>query len=280
MNTRGKETRALDAKRIKARQMSGAAVSMCLMPSRGPRDDIVLRGGKPKDHSKENYQRIKKIQQVNKIKQEEELLKQPPQVFKMKQFQNVPPKLKTQPISKAASDPDLNSRPSTASSTGSNGRKNFIRHNVDQAREQRSLKLPSISDKPSERTTKLGEVPKYLVNRKLHWAEEEQKRQERIERALIPEGTSLVPEIEKKDIIAKLTRLRDSLIAELCRFPVTAESAKYRRKRAELESKIREVEEGISLFSKKKVFIPNGDYIPGVGLPSLNVKLVEAARVC
>ena len=42
-------------------QLKGDSMSNLLNPSRGIRDDIERRGGKPKNHARENYQKIKSI---------------------------------------------------------------------------------------------------------------------------------------------------------------------------------------------------------------------------
>ncbi|KAJ3092036.1 hypothetical protein HK102_011384 [Quaeritorhiza haematococci] len=158
----------MEARKIKLRHMGGTAVSMLLAPSRGVRDDIVRRGGKPKDHSKENYKRIKDLEQANRTKQQEKAVP-PPQPFKMKQFENVPPKLQTKRPTSAPGTPPYGeecdpSRPPTASSIASSKssdrRKNFIQLNAKQAITMQPKKVKPSESPQLPRKTKVGDVPK------------------------------------------------------------------------------------------------------------------------
>lgn len=63
-------TARIEAKRIKHRQTTGAAVSMLLAPSSGLREDIVRAGGKPKDHAKDNLHRIRQLEASHKLKKQ------------------------------------------------------------------------------------------------------------------------------------------------------------------------------------------------------------------
>ncbi|KAJ3166154.1 hypothetical protein HK101_012005 [Irineochytrium annulatum] len=134
-----------EAKMIRSKQMSGAAVSMALKPSRGARDDIILAGGKPKDHNKENYKRLKELQKANKLLEE-----------------------------KSPSTPDLSEQP--------------------------------------RRHTPVGELPRYLVDRKYEWAEREKERLLALSVERIPKGM-IPPRLRKKkaDLEARLTEIEDAI---------------------------------------------------------------------
>ncbi|KAJ3065685.1 hypothetical protein HDU98_010938 [Podochytrium sp. JEL0797] len=155
-----------EAKNIKIRQMSGAAVQMALKPSRGLRDDIVYAGGKPKDHAKENHKLLLKLQLQNRNKDLDKQ-KPPPAPFKLKQFEHVKSKLSTHRPPSTSSDPadDRYSRPSTAQSAASNttssASRNFIHLNAVKAKESRQPK-PSVSNESLDmkRSTKMGELPR------------------------------------------------------------------------------------------------------------------------
>ncbi|KAJ3283273.1 hypothetical protein HDU79_009205 [Rhizoclosmatium sp. JEL0117] len=150
--------------------MSGAAVMMAMKPSRGLRDDIVYAGGTPKDHLKENYKKLKDLQNA-KRKEEQEKSKPPPAPFKLKRFENVKSKLSThRPHSSNASDAS-ESRPSTAKSSSSahsisglstaSSSRNFIHLNAQKAKEPQRQKISSSTDSiEPKRPTKMGELPK------------------------------------------------------------------------------------------------------------------------
>ena len=82
------------------------------------RDDIMLKGGTPKNHAQDNFKRLQKLAADNKAKKA--IAEQPPApLFKLKKFVDVPSKLHTQVTSGLIRKPE-SSRPSTASSQGSN----------------------------------------------------------------------------------------------------------------------------------------------------------------
>ncbi|KAJ3127607.1 hypothetical protein HK100_009668, partial [Physocladia obscura] len=171
-----------EARTIKIKQMSGFAVGMALKPSRGLRDDIVFAGGKPKDHLRENYKKLKELQ-IAKRQEEEEKAKPPPAPFKMKRFENIKPKLSTHRPNSKGSESDIYSRPSTANSSNrsesitSTSSRNFIHVNAIKAKEGRPKVLDGTAESISlKRPTKMGELPKYLVDRKMEWAEREKQR--------------------------------------------------------------------------------------------------------
>ncbi|KAJ3417043.1 Enkurin domain-containing protein 1 [Chytridiales sp. JEL 0842] len=288
-----------EARIIRAKQMSGAAVSMALKPSRGLRDDIVFAGGKPKDHNKENYQRIKGIEKANKALQEEKS-KPPPAPFKLKQFDNVQPKLSTRRNSAAttpasASDfgvtPD-STRPSSSASnlTGvstTSSKKNFIQINAMKAKQglykRPATSTPDLSHSPG-RQTPLGELPKYLVDRKVEWADREKERLFQLEQQKIPKGMKLITEDERLETLEFLEETQKQLLHSLSQFGLVVESMTLKKKRAELEKKLEEIESAIEIFSRPKVFVQDSEedlgdksFVGAIG--SLIVIILYAALV-
>ncbi|KAJ3012554.1 hypothetical protein HKX48_006213 [Thoreauomyces humboldtii] len=84
----------MEARKTHLRQMAGTAVGMLLKPSRGIRDDMLRAGREPKDHRRENRQKLKELQSENRTKQIQRELPQPPP-FKLKRFQDVKSRLDT-----------------------------------------------------------------------------------------------------------------------------------------------------------------------------------------
>ncbi|KAJ3216076.1 hypothetical protein HDU67_009956 [Dinochytrium kinnereticum] len=294
-----------EARIIRAKQMSGAAVSMALKPSRGGRDDIILAGGKPKDHNKENYLKLKEMEKARKRMQEERE-KPPPTPFRLKQFDDVPAKLTTRRSNSSSTvcsegTPSLtgspySSRPSSSAgsiSSTTSSQKNFIRMNAQLARQPQlrclctltavSLILytfltffkrsPSIPENLEvKRQTPKGQLPRYLVDRKMEWAEKEKERLMALEIEKIPRGMTLVPEEERLETLRLLTDrklIRTSirctanpcstdekkLIQELSQFSLVVEGIRQRKRKGDLEAKLREVEDAIEMFSRPKVYI-------------------------
>ncbi|KAJ3102140.1 succinate dehydrogenase complex, subunit B [Phlyctochytrium planicorne] len=229
----------------RAKQMSGAAVSMALKPSRGARDDIILSGGKPKDHNKENYIKIKEMERANR-EMKKELQKPPPTPFRLKQFDCVPGKISTRTSPASSSTPSLSSsaassRPSSSSgsiSSSTSNKRNFIRHNAEMARQP---------------VLRVGEIE--LQYRKMEWAEREKERLLTLEAEKIPRGMTVVPEDERRETLRLLMEHERSLVKELSRFSLVIESMRQKKKKAELEERLREVENAIEMFSRPKVYL-------------------------
>ncbi|KAJ3107405.1 Enkurin domain-containing protein 1 [Phlyctochytrium bullatum] len=260
-----------EARLIRAKQMSGAAVSMALKPSRGTRDDIILAGGKPKDHSKENYRRLKEMELARKHA-EQERSKPPPTPFRLKQFEDVPSKLSTRRSSPASSSPasSASSRPSSAgsgTSAPSSASKNFIRMNAEQARERqlrRSVSTPEGLQ--MRRSTPIGVLPKYLVERKLDWARQEKERELALAAQAIPPGKRKVSEEERRGALQHLITRQAELERELAQFSLVIESMRQRKKKADLEAQLQEVEDAIELYSRPVVYVLREEEGPGLAL--------------
>ncbi|KAJ3295352.1 hypothetical protein HK104_002769 [Borealophlyctis nickersoniae] len=275
----------MEARKTHQRHMAGTAVGMLLQPSRGLRDDIVRRGGTPKDHTRENVQRLRELAKVQKAKKEERA-KPPPAPFKMKQFEHVPAKLETR--RKASSDglasldstPE-SSRPSTASSRSSGGsesRKNFIQLNAAKAKAptpQRTPKSPEV--KEVGRKTRIGEIPKYLVDRKVQWAEQEKNRLLKLEDQKIPSGMMIMPENERLETLRFLQQSREEFMEELSKFPVIVELPSMKRRKAEIEKRLGEVEAAVDLFSRKIVMVNKDEYEQQQQLGAKEVGVVARA---
>ncbi|KNC96250.1 uncharacterized protein SPPG_08402 [Spizellomyces punctatus DAOM BR117] len=252
----------MEARKTHLRHMAGTAVGMILKPSRGLRDDILRAGGKPKDHNKENRQRLKELEKANKAKKEETSKPSPPR-FKLKQFEDVSSKLQTRRTSSVetlVSGTPESSRPSTAnSSKTTESKKNFIHINAMKAK-QPSPRTPRRPEPVSvERKTKKGDIPKYLVDRKLEWARKEQERLNGLEEEKIPSGMILVPEYERLDTLQALEKKQNELLEALSKFPVIIETVSMKKRKALIEAQLKEVEAAKEHFSRKTVYITKED---------------------
>ncbi|KAI8926123.1 calmodulin-binding-domain-containing protein [Entophlyctis helioformis] len=253
-----------EARRTHQRHMAGVAMGMLLHPSKGLRDDIARAGGTPKDHMKENRQMLRNMQKDNKHRKDE-AAKQPPPPFKLKQFADVPPRVSTRSRtgSEASSEGTLSSRPSTAglseASRTSSKPKNFIAINAAKAKKPSSSISSSKTVTPTEdpkSRIKPGQIPKYLVDRKLQWARQEEERIMALEKDKIPAGMALLPDIERVRTLNGLRRQHQELLDELSRFPMIVELPSLKARRARIERDLTEVEQAIDTFSKPKVFVP------------------------
>ncbi|KAJ3219728.1 vacuolar membrane-associated protein iml1 [Clydaea vesicula] len=191
-----------DLERIRYEQTSGHQISNILCPSDSVREDIR-----------------RKETQVKYKKSLENLKK--PEPFKLKKFENVKPKVDSMnefytqfdnlgkemdvvdPENGEPNNIKIKSRSSTLNSTISNdsakslgsrsnsSMKNFININTANVIKLNNELRNSRNSTPDLSKTKnhnFGEVPKYLVDRKLEWAKQEEERLLEIERQKIPKG--------------------------------------------------------------------------------------------
>jgi hypothetical protein len=106
-----------------------------------------------------------------------------------------------------------------------------------------------------EKHRNFGNVPNYIENRKAKW----QEQKDEIERSRpdpnCPRGMKLMPEEERKSTLQVLESSRIEAHKQLNNMPFIVETPSAKKKVAELEAKLREIENAISLFSKPKVYI-------------------------
>jgi len=100
-----------------------------------------------------------------------------------------------------------------------------------------------------------GKVPQYILERKMERMEEEERRRREAAEAKLPPGMMLMEESDRLQTLALLDENLRKLNSDLGRFPLTVETESRKRAKAELENKIKEVEEAIKMFSKPKVYI-------------------------
>lgn len=100
-----------------------------------------------------------------------------------------------------------------------------------------------------------GKVPAYLENRKAKWAEEQDEIRRSAPDPECPKGMMKMPEEERTSTLDTLLRSKEEALRQLNQMPFTLETPSLRRKQADLESKLREIEHAIALFSRPKVYI-------------------------
>ncbi|XP_018646556.1 hypothetical protein Smp_158690 [Schistosoma mansoni] len=106
-----------------------------------------------------------------------------------------------------------------------------------------------------ERRLKSGDIPPYLIKMK-------QKEKERIQKELEnrpdpdqPPGHQRMPEQERLKTLELLNKAHTQLSEEFSHLPVRMDTLRIRSRRAEIESRLGELEQAIEIFSKPKVFI-------------------------
>ena len=100
-----------------------------------------------------------------------------------------------------------------------------------------------------------GKVPYYIKRYELEreLKKEEIKRQKEAEK--IPKGTKLLSEEERMNTLNSLINNKKELINQLEKMPIAKRTMATQNKREEIVKQLEEIEKGIEMFSKKKVYI-------------------------
>ncbi|KAK1154070.1 hypothetical protein AOXY_G28835 [Acipenser oxyrinchus oxyrinchus] len=142
----------------------------------------------------------------------------------------------------------------------------FVSHNARNARQaapRRSKSLQSLSEvlehKRREQqeydSNQKGRVPQYLQERRAEWQQQEEERRRNQPDPAMPPGHTRMPESERQGTLNSLKTTQQDLVRQLLRLPVRADTLSVQTRRAELDSKLSEVEEAIKIFSRPKVFV-------------------------
>ncbi|KAJ2988305.1 hypothetical protein HDV02_005662 [Globomyces sp. JEL0801] len=218
-----------EARKTHQKHMSGVAVGMLLKPSKGVRynfdrtnnsDDLLRAGLTPKNHMKENVKQMR-LKEAELKRKKLEAEKPQKDPFILNQFRDIPSRLSTRTPSKTV----------------------FIQN---------------------ERI-----FNNYLIERKLQWAKREQERLMELEKEKIPKGQILLPD---EDRIRTLNALktstfyypnhteRDELLKTIRALPLVIELPSLKKRKSDMEDQLIEVEAGIQMFTRSKVYIPKDQY--------------------
>jgi hypothetical protein len=103
--------------------------------------------------------------------------------------------------------------------------------------------------------SEFGRVPDYLEQRKARWAAEEEEARRRAPDPDCPRGMCVMPEDERLNTLEVLKQSKGEAMRQLQNMPFVVETPSQKKRQTELESKLREIERAIALFSKPKVYV-------------------------
>ena len=175
----------------------------------------------------------------------------PPQTYVPESRRNLSGRNKKPPVPRAQ---DAAPRPTKSSA-------DFVAANNKMAAEMKPQISPTKSAqgvaRPPQRHKHhaFGRVPNYLQNRKQKWAEEEEQRRIEAGDPNCPPGMRMMPEAERLETLQALKKSEAEGKRQLMQLPLRVETASQQKKKAELEGKMKEIEEAIVIFSREKVFI-------------------------
>lgn len=110
-------------------------------------------------------------------------------------------------------------------------------------------------ERDSARHEEFGRVPEYLEERKARWAEQEAERRRNAPDPNCPPGMCLMPDEERRNTLEVLQRSREEAMSQLRRMPFIIETPTQKKRQEMLESKLREIDNAIGIFSKEKVYV-------------------------
>ena len=100
-----------------------------------------------------------------------------------------------------------------------------------------------------------GKTPRYLQNMKIEAEKQKEIDQLKEEESKYPKGTRLLSEEERVFTLNKLLESKKEIENLLSKLPITMASQAARNKQEELYKKLDEIDNAITTFSRKKVFV-------------------------
>lgn len=117
--------------------------------------------------------------------------------------------------------------------------------------------IPRDVDKKSEissgKTHKIGEIPKYLIQRKKELAHAQTMVNE------APVGHYLLTEEERQEALNIAQARYDHLINQLNALSITSQTMKTKTKKIDIERELQSLDNTLKIFSRNKVFVNLGE---------------------
>ena len=134
--------------------------------------------------------------------------------------------------------------------------KNFIEENkqmVINGQVQKRIKNNKSMENPYHK--EYGKTPKYLQNMKIEAEKQREIDKLRKQEEKYPKGTRLLSEEERVFTLNKLLESKKDIENLLSKLPITMSSLAAKSKQEELYKKLDEIDNAITTFSRKKVFV-------------------------
>lgn len=199
-------------------------------PRRGSEGNFLARGASEKRREDQIYAgKLARREVDRKLREAADLAVQPP-------------------------SPRKASVPRETAPTAPKSNENFIARNKVKAMCMRAPEHHEREDEGAHHR-EYGRVPEYLEERKAQWEEAASERRRRAPDPNAPAGMCAMPEEERQATLQTLTQSKKECMHLLERMPFVIETPSMRKRQQDLENKIREIENAISIFSKPKVYV-------------------------
>eukprot|EP00775_Hariotina_reticulata_P007060 gene7060-7274_t len=257
--------------------VDSSQVESILNPVRGIRDAQARAGITPTNHSRHNILAVKEQSRINALQKQQ-------QAETVAAQQPFTPQLHRSASSSsgaaAAAAPRAQAFGRSSSAGSSSGRvasssgalrsisgddadtaapsRNFVQENkAAAAATSRPVKAESRFDEGTAYLQKneYGQVPAYLLERKLQLAQEQDALMAAKQAAQIPAGLRQLPEEERLHTLEVLRVNRAEVEARLASLPIIIETPSQVRRKDELERRLQEIESAQKIFSRRNVLV-------------------------
>ncbi|GLC39541.1 hypothetical protein PLESTB_001628700 [Pleodorina starrii] len=209
-------------------------------PVRGLRDAQARAGITPTNHARNNAMAVREQSQLNALRKAADVQEDSGSRLKL------PPVRSTS----APTQRPLQRRPSS-------GGRDFVNENklgaVASVRPPRPEKRDSAEKYLNKKD--YGQVPQYLLERKMQMAADMEAAARAKEAALIPPGMRLMPEEERVETLELLKKNREEVERAIQALPLRIETLSAVRRKEELERRLKEIEDALKIFSRPKVLV-------------------------
>ena len=222
------------------------------------------------NYARKNYESLRKQQEENKRRKDDEILNPPKEPFKLKRFQKVtsvvykdPDEVKATKKPRAPPPPEPGPKIVTYDAEFAPPEpvpqpkgKNYVRDNAVQAIETAAPKpAPKQVSDAKALNPSYGKVPHYLEEFKHQHEVQREQRRLAEEAANCPPGMRLLPEAERLETLEMLEKGKDEVYQAINRLPIASNTGAVQRRRQEYENKLNEIETAIKTFSRRKVYV-------------------------
>eukprot|EP00658_Telonema_sp_P-2_P006685 TRINITY_DN12527_c0_g1_i7.p1 TRINITY_DN12527_c0_g1~~TRINITY_DN12527_c0_g1_i7.p1 ORF type:complete len:163 (-),score=52.82 TRINITY_DN12527_c0_g1_i7:362-850(-) len=133
--------------------------------------------------------------------------------------------------------------------------RNFCKENMSKIKNAKKSP-PAGAPKPATKPADYGKVPKYLRERQEELAEEQREIQRLAEIDVdCPAGMRLLPEGERQSMLRTLEANKEKAANEIAKLPFVIDTVGLRRRKQAMENKVKEIDDAIRVFSRKKVYV-------------------------
>jgi len=132
---------------------------------------------------------------------------------------------------------------------------NFIAENFKDAVQIKSGSNKENNDAKQKSLHAPGSIPKYLLQRKIELRKQEEEKRKQVLNKECPPGMKLLEEPERLATLELLQKSLREVKGELDAMPLSISTPGQIRRKNVADTKLKEIEDAIRIFSKKKVFI-------------------------